>query len=402
MRWRWVVCICGIGALLSASVHAANFPALKIVEVAPVQFDGPAHHGLLLTTNAITDANLRFVEIHLKPDSEGPFPPWMVYHTTVQPFDGTRIAVPYRSGFLALVAGQKYCVRARALYGKSVTPWSEVCGLQLTVGAVGEGDTDGDGITDATEYAQGLDPNNADTDGDGIDDGTELANATDPNKALFPKLVITTPIINFETGNPLGTLATQHRLIEIVNNGDQPAKVLTVTVQDGELAGSAAAFQLGQYPALISHIPPYHIARIPVTFLPQWRGPAEAMVVVETTNPTSLAPVTLQGVGMGLPECVVEPTALDFGMVTSDSKDVAVEYITVSNQGDADAPLGFTLSTTNPVFVPGLRGIVLPVGKSLQIPVVLRTAEPGTYQGAVIVKSVYCGEHVITLTAEVE
>ena len=66
-------------------------------------------------------------------------------------------------------------------------------------------DSDGDGLTDAYETAQGLDPNNADTDGDGVDDaediyptlvnkdadsdgdglsdGDELALGTDPNDA---------------------------------------------------------------------------------------------------------------------------------------------------------------------------------------------------------------------------
>ncbi len=49
-------------------------------------------------------------------------------------------------------------------------------------------DTDGDGLTDCTEDANGngivdpgeTDPHNPDTDGDGINDGTEVGNGTDP------------------------------------------------------------------------------------------------------------------------------------------------------------------------------------------------------------------------------
>lgn len=41
-------------------------------------------------------------------------------------------------------------------------------------------DADGDGISDADELAQGLDPNSADSDADGVSDPDELAAGTDP------------------------------------------------------------------------------------------------------------------------------------------------------------------------------------------------------------------------------
>ncbi len=44
-------------------------------------------------------------------------------------------------------------------------------------------DNDGDGLTDADELAQGLDPRSADSDGDGLDDGDELAAGTAPGVA---------------------------------------------------------------------------------------------------------------------------------------------------------------------------------------------------------------------------
>ncbi len=42
-------------------------------------------------------------------------------------------------------------------------------------------DTDGDGICDSEEVANGTDPNNPDSDGDGLDDGDEEAFGSDPN-----------------------------------------------------------------------------------------------------------------------------------------------------------------------------------------------------------------------------
>jgi hypothetical protein len=59
---------------------------------------------------------------------------------------------------------------------------NEVCGESLTFSpfAVGEPDTDGDGLPDSEEIALGTDPNNSDSDGDGISDGAEVTNGTDP------------------------------------------------------------------------------------------------------------------------------------------------------------------------------------------------------------------------------
>ena len=42
------------------------------------------------------------------------------------------------------------------------------------------GDTDGDGVSDAQEYARGLNPHSIDTDGDGLNDSMEIALSTDP------------------------------------------------------------------------------------------------------------------------------------------------------------------------------------------------------------------------------
>ena len=66
-------------------------------------------------------------------------------------------------------------------------------GFVLNWGSTSD-DTDGDGLTDASELAQhGTDPLHLDTDADGLNDGTEVANGTDPRaptgveSALVPK-----------------------------------------------------------------------------------------------------------------------------------------------------------------------------------------------------------------------
>ena len=48
------------------------------------------------------------------------------------------------------------------------------------LGALGEGDADGDGLSDAGEFEESTDPTVADTDGDGLDDGVEIENGSSP------------------------------------------------------------------------------------------------------------------------------------------------------------------------------------------------------------------------------
>jgi hypothetical protein len=52
---------------------------------------------------------------------------------------------------------------------------------------VGDGDSDGDRLSDADEAAFGTDPNFADSDGDGFFDGDEVNLGTDPlDGSSFP------------------------------------------------------------------------------------------------------------------------------------------------------------------------------------------------------------------------
>ncbi len=46
--------------------------------------------------------------------------------------------------------------------------------------SVGQGDADGDGLSDSEEDDLGTDPNDRDSDGDGYEDGDEVANSSDP------------------------------------------------------------------------------------------------------------------------------------------------------------------------------------------------------------------------------
>lgn len=383
---------------------AAGYPSAAMTQVTAVTLDGPAHHGILVKTTGILDPNLTAYQVQIKPDTNAPFPPWAFYTTTAKPFDATSIVLPYRNDLSALTTSQAYCVKLRAVYGATVTPWAQVCGVQFTLPAIAAQDTDGDGIADAVEYANGWDPNNADTDGDGIDDGTEMYGSTNPNKALFPKLVVATPSIDFGSGDPFGTDTTQHRVIEVVNQGDQPATILAVVVKDGTgPTGGEVAFAVGAYPTLISHIPPQNVARIPVSFLPTKRGGIAADVEFTTTNPTPLPLVHLQGVGAGIPACQVTPTLLDFGTVNVADQGVALQYLTIANQTvdegmpAPDAPWGFTMSTTEVEFAPGLRGFTLAPGESIRIPVLFRHGKSGSFHETLVVSSAACGNQFVQL-----
>lgn len=56
-------------------------------------------------------------------------------------------------------------------------------------------DTDGDGINDGAEAALGTNPKNADTDGDGVSDGDEVAQGTDPNVNIAVLMIIVNSLI---------------------------------------------------------------------------------------------------------------------------------------------------------------------------------------------------------------
>ena len=56
--------------------------------------------------------------------------------------------------------------------------------------ALGDPDTDGDGLTDPQEEAAGTDPGNVDTDGDGLWDGIELELGTNPAVGYGQVMVI--------------------------------------------------------------------------------------------------------------------------------------------------------------------------------------------------------------------
>jgi len=60
--------------------------------------------------------------------------------------------------------------------------WEALYGLDTSVDDGAE-DPDGDGLTNLEEYGLGTTPNLSDTDGDGVDDGTEVAQGLDPRDA---------------------------------------------------------------------------------------------------------------------------------------------------------------------------------------------------------------------------
>lgn len=385
------------------SMPAGAFPAAHISSVQSGNFEGAAHHGLIIETPGIADPNLTSYEIQIKPDSGGPFPPWKVYSTEVMPQDGQTINVPYRNGTFALVAGERYCVRLRAVYGNSVTAWSDQCGIDLTDRTFSSDDSDSDGLSDDNEYAIATDPFDPDSDGDGTNDGTEVANGTNPNDLpLFPDLLIRTAGIDFGEGDIFGNRRNQHQYIEIQNVGDAPAHIDSIVVHAD--AGSVDVFHVGHYPHSLTNIPPDDTLRIPVSFIPTASGPVSAHVEIQSNNPTPLADIPLTGTGDDrVPTCGVSPAVLDFGTVDVEDQAASVKYVTLSNNPPAsDLPFEFTLSSTVDSMAPGLRQYSLKPGEEINIPVFFQHAEPGSYEGFLEIHSAYCGVQKVTLKGTAE
>ena len=323
MRYNWRRSAarrgCGriaIGTLLSLFYiqEVFSFPNVVIHSVDNVNLDAPTHHGLSVKIDKLWDPNLNFYEVQLKPDSGGIYPPWAVYNTTIKPFDGEMVIIPYRNGIMALKTSTKYCLRMRAVYASGITPWVESCGIVLSVGNVSQVDSDGDGLSNAQEYALGTDPNNKDSDLDSMADKDELNNNTDPNKALYANVFVKTPSLDFGVGNNFGTYPGQHQFILIVNKGDQVAKIDSIKL-------SSPHFKIGTYSQLLTHIPPKNELRLPVSFLPQSGGNHQATVEVKIAyDPEPLPLVQLYGAGSEMPNCIIstENESLDFGeMVTT-------------------------------------------------------------------------------------
>ena len=86
---------------------------------------------------------------------------------------------------------------------------------------LGDGNHDGDCLTDAEENNLGLDPRNPDTDGDGVDDCIEIANNTDPLDPLVgglgaavPPRQSKPPLAQLYIDNVVKTVNNQH-LVEV-------------------------------------------------------------------------------------------------------------------------------------------------------------------------------------------
>lgn len=394
-----------ISVMLCLSGLAMAFPQLKISQVEAVALDGPAHHGLLVHIDGIVDPSLSRVEMNLREDTAQP-PPWSVYNTELRPFDASSILVPFRNGVFAMQVGAKYCLRVRAIYGPTVTSWAETCGVTVTGASSGSDDSDGDGVPDDKEYAMGLDPNNWDTDGDGVGDGKELANATDPLKYLFSNLEVLTPLLDFGSGDPSGFLPTQHKVLVLRNNGDQPVTISKISVEGGPFPGAEAAFKVGAYPNVLTHIQPQNVARIPVSFQPLWRGLLTSNILVTPVTGTAPAPAVVTGVGVNIPDCLVSPAVVDFGTVAVDDPAASVRYVTISNKtvmGDVNpnigTPFGFTVHSSDEEVAPGLRGLMLPKGKEFKLPILFQHLTQGNHNAIVTIESLACGKQTITVTA---
>lgn len=404
------VAVFGLGRTASAQ----TFPEMAVDSVESAILDGPAHHGIVIHIAGIVDPDLTGFEVQFRKDAI-PTPPWQVYSTQLKPFDSASIIIPYRNGIQSLQAGISYCIRVRPVYAATVSPWAQKCGVTVVVGPAGSGDSDDDGMADNKEYALGIDPNNPDTDGDGKWDGEEVAKGSNPDKFQFANLEVLTPTIDFGAGDGVGSYPTQHRALVIRNSGDQTLKLESLELVDDSFPGSAQAFKLGAFPQLLSNIPPKNVVHIPVSFLPQWRGPIYAKVIIKNDDIVNLPPVKLSGLGFHIPDCQVNPKEVNFGTVKVDDPGVSVKYITITNQspdGDpfpnVDIPFGFVVRMDQadsmlPIGVtPGLQGLILPEGQQLNLPVLFTHPAPGVYDGTITISSVVCGVQKVAVKATAE
>lgn len=390
--------------ILARSLFAFDSVTINNVRTAPLV--GPIHHGLQVETNGISDPSLSFYDVQIKPDGSGPFAPWQIYNAEVQPYDGRLINLPYRNGIQSLAADIVYCVRVRAVYGREVTPWAQRCGVRLTVGSVTPGDEDSDGLTNAEEFALGIDPQDRDSDRDGIDDATEVAGGSDPDHAYYSDLVARTPSIDFGMGDPFGRRRNQHQIIVIENTGEELAVLEEIRVVDEGAPGSSAAFHIGPHPDSLSPVPPRNILRLPITFLPVARGLVAARVEIVSNSPEPVASVSVTGTGVEIPDCAIRPEAIDFGTVSVNDEAVLTRDVVISNipepSPETETAFGFTVRSTVNGIAPGIRGFVLPQGEEIRIPILFQHPEPGDYEGFLEIRSAYCGIQRVEVSGRAE
>lgn len=393
---------------IATSVHAA-YSDLVVSDVTSESFEGPAHHGLVVKTEAITDANLSHYELHIKEDTGNPlYPPYRVYQSEISPYDIQDYNIPYRNGVLALGTDKTYCIRIRPHYNyNEVKPWTEVCGIRLEMpDDVSSDDGDGDGLSDQEEYAYGTDPNNSDSDGDGVDDGREIAHGGDPNTYLFAQLALKTSVIDFGNGTPFGQLLNQHQYIEIHNVGEDVAYIDGVSLINPSSDAAMASFKIGAFPETLSAVAPHNILRVPVSFIPTARGEMTAEVQIVSSNSVEeLEPVSLSGVGSAMPHCHIGTTTIDFGSVSLSQSGVIKKSLTVSNKSQngepvSDAILSFVMSSSTNRVVPALQNFVLPPETEITVPILVVADEAGSLNGQIHIKSPFCGDQIVEILGE--
>lgn len=369
--------------------------------------EGPAHHGIVIETSGITDPNLTFYEVSYREDSgSNPYgsagSSYKTYNTSLYPADSTFINLPYRNGYSALQNGKTYCVRVRAVYAKDQTSWQEKCGITINVtDASTTEDADGDGLTEAEEYALGTDPNNPDSDGDGLEDKYESDNDMDPNKYYFADVRANFDFIDFGEGDPYGSSVNQHKFIEILNVGDDVAYIDSITVEGSDEVKES--FKIGRYPKTLSHVSPQSLLRIPVSFLPVAMGNMEAVVRVNVVNnQTEEVVINLKGEGKGIPECNVVVGDLNFGTVSVSDASPVSKILTISNQTDWAQSFGFSIVSSSTEFAPAIRSFRIPAGQSLDVPVFFKHSAAGVYDETLTIKSVYCGDQTVRLQGVAE
>lgn len=126
--------------------------------------------------------------------------------------------------------------------------WETANGLNPNSPADATTDPDNDGLTNLQEFTAGTDPNNPDTDGDGVKDGDEV------NRKVAGVAAPTDPL-NADTdgdGLPDGAETGTGTFVDATNTGSDPLKADT----DGDGANDGREVQFGTNPNLASSTPP--------------------------------------------------------------------------------------------------------------------------------------------------
>lgn len=293
---------------VTTAVFAFPVPNIRRVEPAAT-LPGPAHHGLYLYIDPITDPNLTAFRVELSRDHGAT---WHLYSDKLKPYNTERLVLFFRGDQYAFQTEETYLLKLCAVYGGQAEECRQTEFRLARVGGDAQADVDDDGLPDLQEYNAGTDPRNPDSDGDDMSDRVEFAYNVDPNLTQFPHLAVEENNYPFGEGNAYGDYPQQHRSIVLHNRGERPLRVYNILIDSRPLE----TFQLADHFQLIQNIPPGAHVGLPVDFLPRQAGAGEGKVTLLTDDRAHFPyEVSLSGTGKNISNMLVhlEQNAIQFG-----------------------------------------------------------------------------------------